>query len=361
MQVKIKNHITRNVGPNSQERIDALGIGQRMQDLPDHLWHESFRYYVKIDPTRRGGPNLRIIRLDPDKPSLTVTGFVFNKFVHPFENRYITVREAARLQGLPDDLEFQGTLTSTQQQVGNAVPVPLAKAIFKQIVKLELESTGKTRMKALSLFSGVGGLDIGAESTKKITTLVALDNWKDACATLANYPKNKAKVICEDITKIKDPIAFWKEHSGTNELPDIIHGGPPCQSFSQAGKQKGASDDRGKLIFEFLNFVKRIKPSFFVMENVANLKGIEGGKLYRHILQEIDKIDYSVTSNILLAADYGAPQMRRRIIFIGSKRGCPKIHMPEPTHGRDDSLFGYKPYVSVGEAFENLPEIKNNG
>src|SRR5438477_9329603 len=123
----VPNHIARSVGPAVQQRIDKLGIGQKMQDLPEELWHESFRFYVKEDPTRQGGPNMRMIRLDPDKPSLTVTGYIFNKFVHPFEDRFITVREAARLQGFPDTLKFEGTLTSTQQQIGNAVPLPLAQ------------------------------------------------------------------------------------------------------------------------------------------------------------------------------------------------------------------------------------------
>src|SRR3990172_2060145 len=79
------SHITRKVGPQVQKRINALKIGQKMQDLPEELWHDSFRYYVKEDPNRNGGPNLRIIRLDPRKPSLTVTVFIFNKFVHPVE------------------------------------------------------------------------------------------------------------------------------------------------------------------------------------------------------------------------------------------------------------------------------------
>jgi len=360
MQTIINNHIARKVGSNSQKRIDALGIGQRMQDLPEELWHESFKYYVKHDENRVGGPNLRIIRLDPKKPSLTVTGFIFNKFVHPFENRYITVREALRLQGFPDDLELKGTLTSTQQQVGNAVPVPLAKAIFDQIIKQGLKMTGKKTMTAFSLFSGIGGLDIGAELTKKITTRVALDKWKDACDTLGNYPKNKAKVICEDIVAITDPLKFWREHSGTNDRPDVVHGGPPCQSFSQAGKQKGLDDDRGLLIFEFLRFVEKIKPSFFVLENVSNLKGVGGGKLYKQVIERAEAAGYSVTSGVLLAADYGAPQMRRRLLFIGSRKGLPKIQMPEPMHGQGESLFGARPYVSVGEAFDGLPLLNKN-
>ena len=91
---QLKNHIHRSVGEQVQKRIDFLKIGDKMQDLPEELWHESFKFYMN-DPNRKGGPNMRIIRLDPYKPSLTVTGFIFNKFVPPHENRFITVREGA--------------------------------------------------------------------------------------------------------------------------------------------------------------------------------------------------------------------------------------------------------------------------
>lgn len=160
------NHVFRRSGSEVQKRIDALKIGQKMQDLPEELWHDSFRYYVKEDPNRRGGPNMRMIRLDPSKPSLTVTGYIFNKFVHPYENRFITVREAARLQGFPDSLKFEGSLTSTQMQVGNAVPVQLAKAVFEAVlISVRKLGYGKRNLTAFSLFSGAGGLDIGAETS----------------------------------------------------------------------------------------------------------------------------------------------------------------------------------------------------
>ncbi|MEI6606675.1 MAG: DNA cytosine methyltransferase, partial [Verrucomicrobiota bacterium] len=149
-------HIPRKVGADVQRRINALGVGEKMQDLPEELWHPSFRFYVKEDPNRKGGPNLRLIRLDPSKPSLTVTGYIFNKFVHPCEDRYITPREAARLQGFPDSWIFQGTLTSVQRQVGNAVPIPLARAVAQEMLKHGRVNKlfGSKRPQVLSLFSG---------------------------------------------------------------------------------------------------------------------------------------------------------------------------------------------------------------
>jgi DNA (cytosine-5)-methyltransferase 1 len=90
--------------------------------------------------------------------SLTVTAFIFNKFVHPYENRFVTPREAARLQGFPDDLEFKGNLTSTQLQIGNAVPIPLGQAVFKAVLQHAKHAMPKkVEFNALSLFSGAGG------------------------------------------------------------------------------------------------------------------------------------------------------------------------------------------------------------
>lgn len=361
---EVYNHIARKVSDVVQKRIDTLKIGQKMQDLPEELWHDSFRYYVKEDPNRRGGPNMRMIRLDPNRPSLTVTGYIFNKFVHPYENRFITVREAARLQGFPDNVKFEGTLTSTQQQVGNAVPIPLAKAIFAQILT-SAQKLGfhKSNLSGLSLFCGAGGMDIGADqaslgSKYKIDTKVAIDIWDDACNTLRNYYRDKSNVFDIDITKITDPISTWRFLSGEKTCPDIIFGGPPCQAFSQAGKQKGTSDPRGQLIFEFLRFVEVLKPSFFVMENVSNLKGIVNGTLYSDIIRKMDEIGYNVSAEVLSAADFGAPQLRKRIIFIGCKKEIGKIEMPAPSHASEPDLIIPHPYKTVGEAFTGLPKLQ---
>ncbi|MGI4790874.1 MAG: DNA (cytosine-5-)-methyltransferase [Janthinobacterium lividum] len=352
------NHIARSVGCDVQRRIDALGIGQKMQDLPEELWHKSFRFYVKEDPTRRGGPNLRLIRLDPNKPSLTVTAYIFNKFVHPFEDRFVTVREAARLQGFPDDLRFEGTLTSTQLQVGNAVPVPLARAVFQAILcHAQARGFPDRPLKAASLFSGAGGMDIGAEQAllgaMRVETKMASEYWVDACRTLSGHYRGRASVIPTDLSEVKDPQKHWHLLSGETQGPDIVFGGPPCQAFSQAGKQKGLNDERSGMVYHFLRFVEHLEPEFFVMENVPNLKGTGGGQLYQHILEQMQGLGYEVTVCSLLAADFGAPQRRRRLFFIGSRMG--RIEPPQPTHSSEFRLFHTESYLTVGEAFAGLP------
>ncbi len=361
----ITNHIARRAGLAVQQRIDQLGIGQKMQDLPEELWHASFRFYVKEDPTRKGGPNLRMIRLDPKKPSLTVTGYIFNKFVHPFENRFITVREAARLQGFPDSVTFKGSLTSTQIQIGNAVPVPLAKAVFKSVLQSAKHlGFNNDVLTGLSLFSGSGGTDIGAEETSydglRIDTKVAMDKWLDACNTLQGFYGTDMNVLHQDILQIEDPLTFWRETLGANNPPDVIHGGPPCQVFSQAGKQKGTVDERGQLVFEFLRFVQQLMPPFFIMENVANIKGVGGGLLYSRIMEHAHSLGYNVTVATLLAADFGAPQLRQRLFFLGCRNDIGTLLPPEPTHHEFPTLFS-QPFITVGQSFAGLPKAIFSG
>lgn len=366
---EVPNHVSRQVGPDVQARIDALKIGQKMQDLPEKLWHRSFRFYVKDDPTRAGGPNMRIIRLDPDKPSLTVTGYIFNKFVHPTEDRYITAREAARLQGFPDEHEFVGTLTSVQKQIGNAVPVPLARAVAQSVLNhiVTHKPLGlcdayylNRKFPTLSLFSGAGGLDLGLELARQgkaeFISKCAVEFDADCCNTLIHNYGSRLRVVRNDIRNVnpKSLVQILDLQSGI--LPLLI-GGPPCQAFSQAGKQNATSDPRGNLIYDFLRFVEELKPVYFVMENVFGLRGAEGGNLMISILKKMDALGYNVNHQLLHAVDYGAAQLRRRFFFIGVRKPFPVVLMPTPTHGELDSpgLFGLKPITTVKEAFAELP------
>ncbi len=274
--------------------------------------------------------------------------------MHPFENRFVTVREAARLQGFPDELAFFGTPTSTQQQVGNAVPIPLAKAVFESVLQFARQHGFNTAsLKGLSLFSGAGEMDIGAEQANfkglGIDTKLALDKWTDACKTLQGYYGSRVNVVNRDISQIEDPLQFWRALSGLSDRPDIVYGGPPCQSFSQAGKQKGYLDERGQLVSEFLRFVQILNPPFFVMENVSNLKAVSGGILYRQILDQMDMLGYNVTRDIMLAADFGAPQMRRRLIFLGCRKDIGSLPLPIPHSSEQATLFD-KSYLTAGEA-----------
>lgn len=350
----MNGHIPRKVGAEVQRRINALGVGQKMQDLPEELWHPSFRFYVKEDPNRRGGPNLRLIRLDPSRPSLTVTGYIFNKFVHPREDRYITPREAARLQGFPDSWIFQGNLTSVQRQVGNAVPVPLARAVAQAMLVHGKTNGifGPNAPRVLSLFSGAGGLDIGfhqaAAGRLKWDLRDAVEFDPDSCATLERNRHDNLKVHHRDIGKFS-----VRE---LEPLPDVIIGGPPCQAFSQAGRQRGTDDQRGQMVHEYIRCVAEAMPACFLLENVSNLKSIDSGRLLAQIVSELRSLGYLVSHSVLNAADFGAPQLRKRLLVVGFRKDlCSRQFVfPSPTHTAE-AEFGTLPYTTVGDAFAKLP------
>ncbi len=358
----IYNHQARKAGETVLNRIKALKIGQKMQDLPEELWHDSFRYYVKEDPNRKGGPNLRMIRLDPNQPSLTVTGYIYNKFVHPFYDRFITPREAARLQGFPDDLEFKGSLTSVQRQVGDAVPVELGEAIFRQLLQFaKRQVPHQIQFPALSLFSGAGGLEVANRNVctadnSHFKTIACIEIEKDRCDTLKGYFGESFPIFEQDIQDISANTLLSACNIAPSDI-SLVYGGPPCQSFSQAGKQKGQHDPRGELIFEFLRIVKEISPPLFMMENVSNLKGIDKGRLLNAILEEMDTIGYHITYGVLNSAQYGNAQKRQRLIFLGSKKMyANSVVLPEPTHFEYLDLFGKPRFKTVLQAFIGLSE-----
>ena len=133
------DHTARAFSAVDMERVKALRPGQAMRDLPIELWHESFhkrafRRVMDGMPTeRRGGAPHGIRRLLPDEPCKAVTGGARAEFVHPFEDRGLTLRELARIQTFPDDFSFQGTIAQREQLIGNAVPPLLALAIARNL------------------------------------------------------------------------------------------------------------------------------------------------------------------------------------------------------------------------------------
>ena len=350
---EIPNHITREYSGLVLERMKHLAPGGKMGDLPKHLQHESFE---RKGDKKTGGPNMRLLRLEKDKPSLTVTAFIFNKFVHPTEDRYITPREAACLQDFPNEWIFKGTLGQIQKQIGNAVPVNLGKAIAGSVAKyFERKKVSGTKTIA-SYFSGAGGLDLGFEQAKdnfiSFETKFCTDVEKWAQATIdTNRPEWNFHLA--DIRKL-DPKTV-KQVVGGN--PDIIIGGPPCQPFSVAGKQNAVSDPLGKLYSNFIDHVSYLSPSIVVMENVYGMAQVKSVNMIDLIYKSFDKIGYEVTHRELLAADYGTPQKRRRLIFIASK-DLHNYQFPEPTHCETLNLLGLPLYRGVGEAILKLPKPK---
>ena len=195
-------------------------------------------------------------------------------------------------------------------------------------------------MKALSLFSGCLGLDLGLEAAG-IKTVAHVE--KDP-ACLATIRANKPKAVCfEDIRSVTG--AEIKKRFGRI---DVVPAGPPCQPFSTAGRMGAVTDPRGQMIFEFVRVVKEVKPKYFVMENVTGIYNakVDGRvSVVDWIAKRLRAIGYSVDDWILDAYDFGVPQKRKRVIMIGSLDG----HVKKPE--------GHRPIVSnIREVIEELED-----
>lgn len=172
-------------------------------------------------------------------------------------------------------------------------------------------------MKAISLFSGAGGMDVGFKNAG-FNVIAANEMDKHACDTFrANHPE--CNLIEGDID------SCGEEFTGLKGI-DVVFGGPPCQGFSVAGKMD-PDDPRSKLIFSFCNIIEKVKPKAFVMENVKALGSLSKFEDVRtELLSRFQKAGYVVTIHILNSKDFGVPQARERVFFIGVKNGLKPVH-----------------------------------
>lgn len=195
----------------------------------------------------------------------------------------------------------------------------------------------------IDLFCGIGGFSYGFEMTNKFEVVCAADIWDVAINTYKlNHKNKKIEMIQKDLTTVESK--FWKKYK--NSI-DVIIAGPPCQGFSMSGK-RSIGDKRNTLFEEVIRITKEVQPRYVVIENVVGLlsmQDIDGSNIKDKIIEEFNRIKYNVSYQVLNAADYGVPQLRKRVVFIASKEG--KISFPEP-------YFTSKEYITVGDALGNI-------
>lgn len=197
----------------------------------------------------------------------------------------------------------------------------------------------------IDLFCGCGGLSKGFENAG-FEILLGVDNWPNALMSFsANHPRSE--VYLADLL-VEQPAKILNRFNLIGRKVDVIIGGPPCQGFSIAGK-RNENDPRNKLYKSFFKFVKEIKPRAFVMENVPNILSISGGKLKEKIIREFEDLGYTVSYKILTASDYGVPQNRKRVFFVGIK-GKKMFEFPESAHN------GFNGKITSKDAIDDLPE-----
>ena len=170
----------------------------------------------------------------------------------------------------------------------------------------------KTKPKSLSiisLFSGSGGMDIGFEKAG-FNTVFANEYDKNIAPSFQQYFPN-TKFDGRSILDIPN----------TNLPTNVVGiiGGPPCQSWSEAGAKRGINDPRGQLFFEYERVISHVKPLFFVAENVSGILHARNKPSFDNILQRFTALGYTVTYKLVNASDYGVPQDRERVIIVGYK------------------------------------------
>ncbi len=220
---------------------------------------------------------------------------------------------------------------------------------FGEALYSYLEKNKIPKIRTLSLFSGAGGLDIGFHDLG-FDIIESVEIEPKFCNTLfLNSGEGKkfesSKPNCIDI----------REYKGDNlGQIDFIIGGPPCQTFSAAGRRHGGvlgtTDARGVLFREYVRLLAKLKPKGFLFENVYGIVGAQNGQAWEEIKKSFSEVGYKLYFRILDAADYGVPQHRERLIIVGLKDG--KFDFPRPTHGYDS--INEEPFYNAGCAVSGL-------
>lgn len=217
------------------------------------------------------------------------------------------------------------------------------------------------KLKVVDLFAGVGGLSYGFAHDDNFE-IVAANEILANMAKAYSLNHQSAKVYVEDIKDFSAKKIEKDLDIKASEI-DIVIGGPPCQAYSTVGKRL-IDDPRGILFQEYFRVLKEFNPNLFLFENVKGLLSMQGGGLLKTIISLFETLGYKVQFRLLNAADYGAPQIRERVVIVGSKLKI-DFEYPSPTHHNPDEspdLFNtiLKPYLTLEEAISDLPFIKSN-
>jgi len=380
---------------------DAIGdLARKGDEVPNHIplvhTDKVVRRYRLIpeggrlppphelpEEIRRGNFGNTYKRLHRKLPSLTMVPGNNAFPVHPTLHRSLTPREAARLQTFPDEIVFEGDRRTQCILVGNAVPPVLAAALGKSILSHAKSRTNRSQTNDrtpneplpkkkdkrannssfIDLFCGAGGITIGFERA----------GWKPILSVDVNVNASKThRAFFPDLEHLSEDLADVGVRDlvvdfASGQDVGIVAGGPPCQGFSIFGKRrfvytKGYAphdDPRNKLVFAFIDIVRKVAPRWFVMENVPGLANLDEGLFLKALLDDFVLAGYKqVEARILNAADYGVPQTRRRLIIIGNRTGhivpWPKRKFfANPRDWQDQ-------YRTVGEVITDLATPKSH-
>ena len=225
-----------------------------------------------------------------------------------------------------------------------------------------LNSLRPTRQKKnalVSFFCGGGGLDLGLEFAG-FRSVFASDIEAPFCETVAKNLRTKAEP--HDINDLTGKYIRKTAHQDTI---DLIAGGPPCQAFSILGQRNSIQDSRGKLVFEYARLIRELSPEAFVFENVPGIMTVNKGQDWKRILEFFkEETGYQLHWKVLNSANYGVPQIRKRVFIVGFRKPRNNFKFPEPTHVNPAELelatLNAREWIPAKFAFEHLAATANH-
>lgn len=235
-----------------------------------------------------------------------------SRFTMSIDEEFLQERANAIKQKIIDDTELQETFgrLATNCNENRVCESCVVRKYCNSYIKRTREKVNKDDLQMVDLFCGAGGLSLGFSQEGFVT---ALANDIEACCvdTYAhNHPETpRDHIVQGDIREVVDHL----EELLKDKKVDIVVGGPPCQGFSMANRQRLIDDPRNNLYKNYVEVVKRVQPTFFVMENVKGMISVAD-----QVKEDFRNIGYTVECHILNAKDFGVPQNRERLIYIGN-------------------------------------------
>ncbi len=366
--MEIPHHTMPSLSQLDKEMISYVKPGGNWTSIPESVPSKRLDQIREMARTRGMVRTTYYGRLRYTQPAYTISTY-FNRpgngaNIHPWEDRTLSCREAARLQSFPDSFVFDGNEASIRTQIGNAVPPLLGYAIGMAIKK----KAGKA-MPFCDVFAGAGGLSYGLELAG-FEGVAALEINASAASTFAKNHSSSIHTIVGDIndTSVQEELITSVEAGIPKETDWVLVGGPPCQGFSTAG-YRDPNDIRNKLVDSYLTIINRLHPSIVVMENVPGILSMSKGKVIEGVYSALLSLGYKTAIDPwqVDAERYGVPQMRKRVVIVAAKDESMLPQYPAPIFkkcmGRRKSedmqlSFNDEPYpITVGEALLGLPAL----
>jgi DNA (cytosine-5)-methyltransferase 1 len=357
----IPNHYAMKLSELDLKTAVCVPPGGNWKNIPESIPSQRLNQIRENFAAGKGSRSTYYGRLLPNEPSYTISTY----FGRPGngchlhydyaggQHRTISQREAARFQSFPDSFVFEGGQGQVNVQIGNAVPPLLAFRLAKCFPQ-----TGSF----VDLFCGAGGSALGFHfagwravvSNDIERTFLETHRRNIEVPTVLGDIRSES-VLDELVETAK--IAFKGEDG-----PRIVVGGPPCQGFSTAGNRRSMGDERNHLFRQYATILSRLRPDYFVFENVTGILNMEGGRVFDMVMTTLTEVGYALRYTTLHADRHGIPQRRARVIILGIRDGVEQnIRWPEPITGMDrgTALFNCPPPPSAEDAIGDLPPLSH--